>query len=144
MSTILLGVSGGIAAYKAVDVLRLLQRDGHDGHRSAGDDFLDARPESPDLAVGGNATFREYTDDIARRELGVHFCECLVHEPLVFPRGSDRNRLRMLEQETQQRELEDLVVHDEANGPAHRSGNQQRIEAVLDEGMPHPGQHRPP
>lgn len=30
MSTLLLGVSGGIAAYKAVDVLRLLQRDGHD------------------------------------------------------------------------------------------------------------------
>lgn len=30
MAEILLGVSGGIAAYKAVDLLRILQRDGHD------------------------------------------------------------------------------------------------------------------
>ncbi|MCB0872412.1 MAG: bifunctional phosphopantothenoylcysteine decarboxylase/phosphopantothenate--cysteine ligase CoaBC [Actinobacteria bacterium] len=30
MAEVLLGVSGGIAAYKAVDVLRMLQRDGHD------------------------------------------------------------------------------------------------------------------
>jgi len=29
MAEILLGVSGGIAAYKAVDVLRILQRRGH-------------------------------------------------------------------------------------------------------------------
>lgn len=29
MSEVLLGVSGGIAAYKAIDVLRLLQKDGH-------------------------------------------------------------------------------------------------------------------
>lgn len=29
MASVLLGVSGGIAAYKAIDVLRLLQKDGH-------------------------------------------------------------------------------------------------------------------
>jgi phosphopantothenoylcysteine decarboxylase/phosphopantothenate--cysteine ligase len=32
MASVLLGVSGGIAAYKAVDVLRILQRRGHDVH----------------------------------------------------------------------------------------------------------------
>jgi len=32
MTTVLLGVSGGVAAYKAIDITRLLRHDGHDVH----------------------------------------------------------------------------------------------------------------
>ena len=62
----------------------VLQSDRYDRHGTARNDFFDARAESVDLSVAGDATLGEYAHDIPCFQFGVHFLERFIHQLLVF------------------------------------------------------------
>src|SRR5690606_15754048 len=102
----------------------------HDRYRAAREDAFDTGPEGRDLAVGGEAAFREDADDVTFGEGTVDLVEGLFQEAWILLCRGDRNGLGGAEDEAQDRRPENLVVHDEARRTPHAAGDDQRIHVT--------------
>ena len=107
--------------------IQAAQRHGHHGHGPALENLLDALLELVELAVLRELALGEDADDLAVGELGVDLVEGLLQCRRIFVARRDGNGARGAEDEAHDRDLEDVVVHDEAHRPAHAAADDQRI-----------------
>src|SRR3954471_4507066 len=103
------------------------QRQRHDGHGTARKDLIDTRTEGRNTAVPGEATFGEDTDHFARGQRLIDQLEGALELCLVFVAPCNRNCLCGAKDEVQHRNIEDLVIHDEAHRPPYAGHEDQRI-----------------
>ena len=66
-------------------------------------------------------------DDFAVGELGVDAVEGLLQRGRILARRRDGNGARGAEDEAHDRDLEDVVIHDEPHRPPHAATDHQRI-----------------
>ncbi len=104
------------------------QGDWHHRHGSTFEDPLESSAEGLNLTVGGEPSLGEDADQFPRRQRTVHGFEGPLEALGVFLGGGDGDGARGAEGEGEQRDAEDAVVHDEADGPPDRSHEDQGID----------------
>ena len=67
---------------------------------------------------------------ISLGQCGIHFVERALHQRRVFLRAGDRDGFRGLEDPAHHRDVEDLVVHDEAHRARDRRREDQRVHVA--------------
>ena len=99
-------------------------------YRPAREDLFEAGAEWRDLAIAGQAAFGKEADQFAIRQRAIDLCKRAIEQCRVFLASRDRDRLCRAENETQARDVEDLVIHHEAHRPAHDTADDQRVHVA--------------
>ena len=106
------------------------ERHRHDGNGRRRDHLLHAGPERIQLAGLGQLALGKDADDLAGLERLRRLGERAILHLRVLLGGRDRDRAHRAEDERQQRNAEDAVVHHEADRAAHARGDDDRVDVA--------------